>query len=253
MLSPVKGTRGGALVALGTGLAAVALLSGWGGASAAPGGGHFNLETVTTIAPDNTTHIAAPSGDGTRLFIVGQQGRIWLFKNGTLLTTRSSTSTPSSIAAASADCSRWPLRRTTWPRGSSTSTTRLSRRPERSRSTSSGAPTPIPMLPIRRAGGTSCSSHTPGEPQRRAAPVRAGRLSLRRDGRRRRRRRPRPGRPEPGDPRRQDPPHRPARGGQRRIHDSPRQSVLQPAAEARRDLVLRLTQSLAVLVRPPDG
>ena len=85
MLSPVKGTRGGALVALGAGLVAIALLSGWGRASAAPGGGHFNLETVTTIEPDDTTHIAAPSGDGTRLFIVGQQGRIRLFKNGTLL------------------------------------------------------------------------------------------------------------------------------------------------------------------------
>ena len=42
---------------------------------------------MTTIAPDDTTHITAPSGDGTRLFIVGQQGRIRLFKNGTLLPT----------------------------------------------------------------------------------------------------------------------------------------------------------------------
>ena len=86
MLSPVRGIRGGALFALGTGLVALALMTGGSGASAAPDGGGFNLAQVTTIAPDDTTHIAAPSGDGTRLFIVGQQGRIWLFKNGSLLT-----------------------------------------------------------------------------------------------------------------------------------------------------------------------
>ena len=85
MLSPVKGTRGGALVALGTGLAALALLSGGGGASAAPGGGGFDLAQVTTIAPGATTYVTAPSGDGTRLFIVVQQGNIRLFKNGALL------------------------------------------------------------------------------------------------------------------------------------------------------------------------
>ena len=62
------------------------MMTGGSGASAAPDGGGFNLAQVTTIAPDDTTHIAAPSGDGTRLFIVGQQGRIRLFKNGTLLT-----------------------------------------------------------------------------------------------------------------------------------------------------------------------
>ena len=62
------------------------MMTGGSGASAAPDGGGFNLAQVTTIAPDDTTHIAAPSGDGTRLFIVGQQGRIRLFKNGSLLT-----------------------------------------------------------------------------------------------------------------------------------------------------------------------
>ena len=86
MLRAVRGIRGGALFALGTGLVALALMTGGSGASAAPDGGGFNLAQVTTIAPDDTTHIAAPSGDGTRLFIVGQQGRIRLFKNGTLLT-----------------------------------------------------------------------------------------------------------------------------------------------------------------------
>ena len=50
MLSPVRGTRGGALAALGTGLVALALLSGGGGASAAPAGGGFDLAQVTTIA-----------------------------------------------------------------------------------------------------------------------------------------------------------------------------------------------------------
>ena len=86
MLLAVRGSRGGALFALGTGLVALAMMTGGSGASAAPDGGGFNLAQVTTIAPDDTTHIAAPSGDGTRLFIVGQQGRIRLFKNGTLLT-----------------------------------------------------------------------------------------------------------------------------------------------------------------------
>ena len=62
----MRGSRGGALFALGTGLVALALLTGGGGASAAPGGGGFNLAQVTTISPDATTHIAAPSGDGTR-------------------------------------------------------------------------------------------------------------------------------------------------------------------------------------------
>ena len=62
------------------------MMIGGSGASAAPDGSGFNLAQLTTIAPDDTTHIAAPSGDGTRLFIVGQQGRIRLFKNGTLLT-----------------------------------------------------------------------------------------------------------------------------------------------------------------------
>ena len=85
MLLAVRGSRGGALFALGTGLVALAMMTGGSGASAAPDGGGFNLAQVTTIAPDDTTHIAAPSGDGTRLFIVGQQGRIRLFKNGTLL------------------------------------------------------------------------------------------------------------------------------------------------------------------------
>ena len=81
----MRGSRGGALFALGTGLVALALLAGGGGASAAPDGGGFNLAQVTTISPDATTFITAPSGDGTRLFIVGQQGRIRLFKNGALL------------------------------------------------------------------------------------------------------------------------------------------------------------------------
>ena len=43
MLSPVRGTREGALAALGTGLVALALLGGGGGASAAPAGGGFDL------------------------------------------------------------------------------------------------------------------------------------------------------------------------------------------------------------------
>ena len=82
-----SGSRGGALFALGIGLVALALLTGGGGASAAPGGGGFNLAILTTISPDDTTYITAPSGDGTRLFIVGQQGRIRLIKNGALLPT----------------------------------------------------------------------------------------------------------------------------------------------------------------------
>ena len=83
----MRGKRGGALIALAAGLVAFALLSGGSGASAAPDGGGFNLAQVTTIAPDDTIYVTAPSGDGTRLFIVGQQGRIRLFKNGALLPT----------------------------------------------------------------------------------------------------------------------------------------------------------------------
>ena len=94
--------------------------------------------------------------------------------------------------------------------------------------------------------------HPRGESQRRPAPVRPRRLPLHRHRRRRRRRRSRPRRPEPQRPAREDPPHRPARGGRRRVHDSAGQPVLQPAAEARRDLVVRPAQSLAVLLRPAD-
>ena len=173
----MKGSRGGALVALAAGLVAFALLSGGGGASAAPGGGAFDLAPVTNIAPDDTVHITAPSGDSTRLFIVGQQGRIRLFKNGALLTTPfldidplvnccgergllSMAFAPDYVTSGlfyvyyTAETSDWA----------------------RSRSTSSGALTPTPTSPIRPAVGTSCSSRT------RAANHNGGQLQFGPDG-----------------------------------------------------------------------
>ena len=51
----------------------------------------------------------------------------------------------------------------------------------------------------------------------------------------------------------QDSPHRSARSGRGRVHDPAGQPLRRPAAQARRDLVVRPAQPKAVLVRPADG
>ena len=81
-----QGTRGGLLALVG-GLAALALITGQGGAAAEPSGGAFDLALVANVSPNDVTYVTAPSGDGTRLFIVTQQGTIRLFKDGSLLAT----------------------------------------------------------------------------------------------------------------------------------------------------------------------
>ena len=159
MLRAVRGSRGGALVALAAGLVAFALLSGGGGASAAPDGGGFNLAQVTTIAPDATTYVTAPSGDGTRLFVVGQQGRIRLFKNGTLQATPFL-----DIDPLVACCGERGLLSMAFAPDYVTSGlfyvyyTQNRRTWGRSRSTSSGARTRIPISPIRLRAATSWTS-----------------------------------------------------------------------------------------------
>ena len=137
----MRGSRGGALFALGTGLVALALLTAGGGASAAPGGGHFNLATgdddragrhdATSLRRRVTAHGCSS---------VGQQGRIRLFKNGALLRDSVPRHRPHRRllrrARAALDGLRARLR---GARVSSPSTTRRSRCRVRSRSTSSGA------------------------------------------------------------------------------------------------------------------
>ena len=138
-------------MALGAGLVAVALLSGGGGASAAPGGGGFDLAQVTTIPPPGgVTYVTAPSGDGTRLFIVLQQGSIRLFKNGALL--------PDPFLTISPSCcgERGLLSMAFAPDYVISGLFYIyytAPGPARSRSTSTSGLTRIPTSPIRHRGG----------------------------------------------------------------------------------------------------
>ena len=162
----LRGTGGG-LLALVTGLAALALVAGQGGAAAKPDGGAFNLAPVTSVAPSDVTYVTAPSGDGTRLFIVTQQGQIRLFKNGALL------ATPFLTSARRAAAKRGLLSMAFAPDYVTSGLfyiyyTATARR-ERSRSTSTGARTRTRTSPTRPAAGRpavpSSANHNGGQLQ----------------------------------------------------------------------------------------
>jgi hypothetical protein len=65
----------------------LALVAGFSKGNAATDGGSFSLVSIGNFAPDSPIFVTAPSGDGERLFVVVQQGRVRLLLNGTVLAT----------------------------------------------------------------------------------------------------------------------------------------------------------------------
>ena len=65
----------------------LALHAGFSNGDAATAQGGFNLVRIGSFAPDSPTFVTAPSGDAERLFVVVQQGRIRLLRNGTIVPT----------------------------------------------------------------------------------------------------------------------------------------------------------------------
>ena len=63
----------------------LALVAGFSRGDAPTAGDSFSLISIGTFAPDSPIFVAAPSGDGERVFVVVQQGRIRLVRNGTIL------------------------------------------------------------------------------------------------------------------------------------------------------------------------
>src|ERR671924_2422046 len=84
MLSHMRGRMAITAIAFGS---TVALAAGFAQGGATLAGGGFNRQLVTNVSPDDPTYVTAPSADGRRLFVVTQQGRIRLFKDGKLLPT----------------------------------------------------------------------------------------------------------------------------------------------------------------------
>jgi glucose/arabinose dehydrogenase len=65
----------------------LALVVGFSKGDAATAGDSFSLVSIGSFAPDSPTFVTAPAGDDERLFVVVQQGRIRLLRNGTVLPT----------------------------------------------------------------------------------------------------------------------------------------------------------------------